>query len=340
MSCAWESNHRSAVTSAPTGARGRELCPAALMSVANYKLFSLHNASDNLKNCSPRAKIYEPMNHWTGRHAVIGTMHGKEAVIGPQLSQLGLAWQVPKDFDTDRFGTFTGEVKRVGTQLEAARLKARAAMTITGAPIGVASEGSFGPHPAIPFLYVGHELVILIDGEHNLEIVGTSTTTAPGVGRFAVQSATEALEQAAAWGFPAQGVIVREHENGGRILKDIASEEALHEAVTELLHHSSAHRVFLETDLRAHRHKTRMDEINKATDDLVKRCQSYCPECATPGFGVVRSVPGLPCAGCLRPSDLVATEVLGCVRCGYEATRLRSDGRTHADPGECSFCNP
>ncbi len=280
------------------------------------------------------------MNHWTGRHAVIGTMHGKEAVIGPQLSQLGLAWQVPRDFDTDRFGTFTGEVKRAGTQREAARQKALAAMTITGAPIGVASEGSFGPHPAIPFLHVGHELVILIDGEHNLEIVGTSTTTAPGVGRFAVQSATEALEQAAAWGFPAQGVIVRGSEYGGPIVKDVESEEELAHTVTELLHQSSEHRVFLETDLRAHRHKTRIEEIGKATTDLAVRCMTYCPACAAPGFGVVRTEPGLPCAACLRPSDLVATEVLGCVRCGYEATRLRSDGRTHADPGECSFCNP
>lgn len=94
------------------------------------------------------------MNHWAGRQAVIGTMHGKEAVIGPRLSALGLTSLVPENFDTDRFGTFTGEVKRVGTQLEAARQKARAAMAATGAPIGVASEGSFGPHPAIPFLHM------------------------------------------------------------------------------------------------------------------------------------------------------------------------------------------
>jgi hypothetical protein len=277
---------------------------------------------------------------WHRRLAVIGTMHGKEAVIGPRLTVLGLSWHVPADFDTDQFGTFTGEVKRAGTQLEAARQKARAAMALTGAPIGVASEGSFGPHPAIPFLHIGHELVILIDSEHDLEIVGTSTTTSPGVGRQSVQSVTEALEHAVAWGFPDQGVIVRGSENSGPIRKDITNEAAIAEAVTELLHHSHDHRVFLETDLRAHRHRTRMEEIGKATDDLVARCLSYCPACATPGFGVVRTVAGLPCAGCGRPSELAAEEVLGCTRCGHEVTRPRSDGRTHADPGECTWCNP
>lgn len=280
------------------------------------------------------------MNHWEGRQAVIGTMHSKEAVIGPHLEKLGLLWEVPTQFDTDQFGTFTGEVKRAGTQREAARAKAHAATVVSGAPIGVASEGSFGPHPVIPFLSVGSELVLLIDREHDLEIIGMSTTTTPGIGRVAVESATEALEHAAAWGFPVQGVIVRGSEDGGPFIKQCQTEAELATAVTDLLHHTQAHRVFLETDMRAHRHQSRMKEIAKATDDLITRCSSYCPACATPGFGMVRTLPGLPCAGCGQPSELVAVEVLGCVRCDYTETRPRSDGRTHADPGECSFCNP
>jgi hypothetical protein len=280
------------------------------------------------------------MDYWIGKTAVIGTMHGKETVIGPRLEALGLAWHVPTNFDTDQFGTFTGEIARAGTQLEAARKKARAAMAATGAKIGVASEGTFGPHPAIPFLQVGHELVVLLDDEGGLEIIGSSTTTTPGVGRVAVQSATEALEHAAAWGFPTQGVIVRGSELGGPLIKNCASEAELATAVTDLLHTTREHRVWIETDMRAHRHRSRMEEIAKATDALIARCESYCPACATPGFGLTRTIPGLPCVGCGGPSDQVRNEVWECARCHHQEERPRADERTFIDPGECGWCNP
>jgi len=39
---------------------------------------------------------------------VLGTMHGKEQVIGPILTQeLGVEVIVPIDFNTDQWGTFT-----------------------------------------------------------------------------------------------------------------------------------------------------------------------------------------------------------------------------------------
>jgi len=49
--------------------------------------------------------------------------------------------------DTDQFGTFTGEVARTGAPADAARAKARLAMSVTGLPYGLASEASYGPLP-------------------------------------------------------------------------------------------------------------------------------------------------------------------------------------------------
>jgi len=42
----------------------------------------------------------------------LGTMHGKAAAIAPPLARLGIALVVPEGLDTNRFGTFTGEVPR------------------------------------------------------------------------------------------------------------------------------------------------------------------------------------------------------------------------------------
>ena len=58
---------------------------------------------------------------YKGRKLVIATMHNKERVIAPLLEKhLGVEIVVSKQFDSDKFGTFTREIKRVGNQLEAA----------------------------------------------------------------------------------------------------------------------------------------------------------------------------------------------------------------------------
>jgi len=39
--------------------------------------------------------------------------------------------------------------------------------------MGIASEGGFDPHPYIPILLLGRELVLLIDVKRGLELAGT-----------------------------------------------------------------------------------------------------------------------------------------------------------------------
>jgi len=138
------------------------------------------------------------MNHHSflkNQVAVLATMHRKEKVISPLLEQeLGLKVIVPDHFDTDVFGTFTRDVKRKGSQLEAARLKAQKAMELTGETIALASEGIFAPHPDISFIPCNREIVMLCDREHELEIVGEEVSTATNFNHQVVSSERSAYD--------------------------------------------------------------------------------------------------------------------------------------------------
>jgi hypothetical protein len=146
---------------------------------------------------------HTPPFPFAGRTAALGTMHGKEAALGPALAAgLDLGLVVPAGIDTDALGTFTGEVRREGTPLDAARRKAALAMAATGLRVGLASEGTFGPHPDTPFLTVDIEIVVLVDRETGLEVVGRSVTTdVVAVGAWAA-SVDEALAVATRACFP------------------------------------------------------------------------------------------------------------------------------------------
>ena len=98
------------------------------------------------------------------RRLVIATMHEKEQVIAPLLEKhLQVNCELPNNFNSDQFGTFSGEVERVNTPLETLRKKCEAAIKLTNSSLAVASEGSFGAHPYIPFAQANDELVMLLD---------------------------------------------------------------------------------------------------------------------------------------------------------------------------------
>ena len=106
--------------------------------------------------------------------AVLVTMHGKERVVAPLLLRaLGLRVRLTPGIDTDLFGTFSRDIERTGSQLDAARAKIAAAFEISpGERVAVASEGSFGPHPQIPFMPLAHESVVMKDRVSGLELIG------------------------------------------------------------------------------------------------------------------------------------------------------------------------
>ncbi|WP_244466981.1 DUF6671 family protein [Devosia geojensis] len=279
-----------------------------------------------------------------GERAVIATMHGKERVIAPLLAEaLGLDCVVPQAFDTDRFGTFTREIERTGTQLDAARAKIAAAFELEPhASVAVASEGSFGPHPWIPFAPLGRELVLLVDRPTGLEITGHDATIETHFAHRIVDGPVAALAFAELMRFPEQGLIVmgcRGHQPAPDIAlcKGIVAADVLDRAVRDVVALCGA--AFIETDMRAHLNPTRMEAIERATRDLVRRFKSRCPACAYPGYDVTERIPGLPCEWCGEPTQVIKAEVSSCAACGHRIERSVGDHPT-ADPGQCNGCNP
>jgi hypothetical protein len=280
------------------------------------------------------------MSDYVGQRIALLTQHGKERVIAPTLEPvLGCRVVRVNGYDTDRLGTFTREIPRAGTQLEAARQKARIGMELSGLPLGLAREGSFGPDPFAGMFPWNVEFLIWVDDLHGLEVVGV----AQGKANFAHLLARDwAAAEAFArqWGFPEHHLVVRpEGEDDPRIRKGISSWAELETLFTWALEQSPSGQVFLETDVRAHANPTRLDNIRLAAEDLASKLRSLCPECGAPGFWIVERVPGLPCEDCGAPTRETQADILGCVKCPHRVTRGRTD-RNAADPGRCDYCNP
>ncbi|MCP1372993.1 DUF6671 family protein [Dyella lutea] len=278
-----------------------------------------------------------------GETAVLATMHGKQRAIAPLLARfLGLRVVVPQDFDTDRFGTFSRDIARTGTPLETARAKIAAGFArVPDARIGLASEGSFGPHPQVPFLAWGSEQVMLVDRASDLELVGRHEAPAAYFVHAQVDNINAALAFAARVGFPRQGVIVMGVVDGQpspavALAKDAHDDDTLIAAVRRALATCGA--ASLETDMRAHRNPPRMRCIRRATVDLLRAWRSPCPACARPGFVVTARLPGRPCGWCGAPTRQVLADERRCAGCCHLERQPRHDGP--ADPAHCDACNP
>jgi hypothetical protein len=281
---------------------------------------------------------------YAGRVAVLATMHAKhEAIAGPLAERLGLRVTVPADLDTDRLGTFTGEVPRAGTIEETAVAKARLGMAAAGVPLGLASEGSFGPHPAVPFVAAGIELLVLVDDERGIVLREQDLDERPCYHHAVAADADgleDFLERAA---FPGHALIVRPNEPrepGEGIFKGIREHDALAAAVAEAARRSADARAFVQNDMRAHMNPTRMASLERLAHRFAERAASLCPACAAPGYGAVGVEEGLPCAWCGGPTHLVRHRILGCVACDRVEQVAREDGLAEADAGNCPRCNP
>ncbi len=277
-----------------------------------------------------------------GRKLVIATMHAKEQVIAPLLKKhLAVEIVVPKQFNSDQFGTFTRDIKRAGNQLEAARAKLLAAMEIEGVDLGVSSEGSFGEHPSISFAQSNLELLLFIDKKNGYEIRGHYRTSETNIDGEYVATVKEALNFAKKVGFPKHGIIVRKSKDGkSEIYKNIQTKEDLIKTASKMLCSIHTKRIFIESDMRAHKNPTRMKAIAKATEDLIRNIKSLCPKCHSPGFVVVDFEKGLKCSLCGLPTDLPLNDIYQCAICGYNEKRLVTKYGKAANPAQCGYCNP
>jgi hypothetical protein len=283
------------------------------------------------------------LSFYRGREAAVATKHGKEDVSGPPMAPLGLHLRVPRDLDTDALGTFTGEVPRVGTPLEVALRKARMGMRATGLPLGLANEGSFGPHPEVPFLAGDHEILLFIDDALGIQVYEETFTSETNFAHCTVARGDDLDDFLRRVHFPGHGLIVRPNsppQPSELLFKGITTWPDLVAAVGRCARASSDGCAHVETDMRAHMNPTRQRVIATLADRLARRLTTRCPSCGTPGWGRVGVVRGLPCEVCGSETDWVREEIHGCPRCPLRRTEPRSDGLHAANPAHCPWCNP
>ena len=285
-----------------------------------------------------------PISIARGQKAVLATMHGKERVITPIINScLHLHVETCVGLDTDKFGTFSRDIQRVGTSLEAARKKAKTAAELSPmARVAIASEGSFGPSPYLPFVPIGREIVLLLDIETGFEIVGTDASLECNFSHITTTKIEDVIRFATAQLFPTHGLIVSGYQDNLPapslwLDKKIETMAELVSSFNQAINLSGM--ALIETDMRAHRNPTRMAAIGRATQDLVRRYYSLCPKCQHRGFDVVERIPGLPCEWCGLPTQVIMAEALVCQSCGYRHDRSVGTAST-ADPGRCQACNP
>jgi hypothetical protein len=284
---------------------------------------------------------------YRGATAVIATMHGKEAAIAPPMRRaLGLRCTSAPGIDTDALGTFTGEVERAGTMGETAERKARDGMRIAGVPLGIASEGSFGPHPHVPLIAAGMEVVVFIDEQHGLTLFESEIDDAPVYLHETVRNAGELTGFLRRIRFPDTAVIVRPNAGvgagdcAGGIVKGVRDAATLAQAVEAAASGSGDGLALVQTDMRAHMNPRRMAAIGRAAERLAKRIATQCPRCDSPGFGKTGVERGLPCSCCGHATAQPRAIIQACVSCGYEDNRPFPHAARAADPSFCPLCNP
>jgi hypothetical protein len=275
-----------------------------------------------------------------GRDMVIATMHGKDVVIGPIFQQqLGVLPFLPESFNTDEFGTFSGEKERQKDALTTCREKCLKAMEQTGAMLGIASEGSFAPHPDIFYIPSDLEVMVFIDKEQELEISAQVLSTATNFNKQFVKSWDELKAFAKAAIFPTHSLILRA---GARdvdvIYKGIGSPQRLEYYFEEML--SKFGGAWVETDMRAHHNPSRMKVIEQTAQKLLANLERCCPQCNSPGFMLSKVNRGLPCRRCSVPTNGISSHIYTCKKCNYEQVEAFPDGQLTEDPMFCDGCNP
>lgn len=258
------------------------------------------------------------MNIYFNRTASVLTKHGKEHVLNEILHpRVGLEIKHTDAYDTDLLGTFTLDVPRYGSQLDAARKKAQIGMGLIGTDLGLANEGAFVADTYTGMASLNQELVILIDQALQLEITGFYI--GPAQNNHSYVSNQEELEKFAHTAlFPSHHLVIKpSDEYHPQSIKNISNIKQLKDAFEWASANSSKGIVYVENDLRAFANPTRMENIRQATIDLANKLNSLCPECQTPGYWIKDIQRGLPCNACGMPTNQEIAKIWGCLKCDY-----------------------
>jgi hypothetical protein len=274
------------------------------------------------------------------RKLVIATKHQKESVIAPLFEKaFDVKCFAPENFDTDTLGTFTGEIERKDNPITTVRNKCLQAMELNNCELGIASEGSFGPHPSIFFAHADDEFLIFIDKKNNLEIIERELSLNTNFNGSEIKTEKELSEFANSVKFPSHALILRKaKEDYTEIIKGINNWQTLNETFQILVSRYGS--AYAETDMRALYNPTRMEVIETAAKKLIKKINALCPDCDTPGFEIKDAIKGLPCSLCGLPTRSTLSHNYECKKCGFRKEVKFPLNITHEDPTYCDFCNP
>lgn len=275
-----------------------------------------------------------------GRSLLLATKHQKERVLAPIFQKsLGIGQVVVPDIDTDQLGTFSGETPRKGSPLDAARAKCLMAFEHSDADLALASEGSFGPHPELLLVHSNEEWLLFMDRKHQLEVFVREVSFDTNFGGTVVSNWNDLREFTIKCQFPSHALVVKDSEiHPQKIDKGITDSQQLFEIVETYF--SKGENCYVETDMRAHLNPSRMKVIEQAGNALVHKILSCCPQCQTPGFGVVKALSGLPCAWCNSPTRSTLAHLYECQKCGYQVEKKHPHQKTQESPEFCNYCNP
>lgn len=275
-----------------------------------------------------------------GRRLLIATKHHKEKVIAPILENgLGVVCFVPENYDSDIFGTFSGEVERKVNALETVRAKCLAALSEFDCDLGIASEGSFGSHPSIFFAQADDEFLIFIDKKNDLEIIVRELSLDTSFYGENILNTEMLLDFAKKVQFPIHAIILRSKPDDlTSIIKGITTRSQLENSFEYLI--SVYGSVYAETDMRALYNPTRMGVIKIAAQKLLEIIQTECPSCNTPGFSITDVKPGLPCSCCSAPTNSTLSFIYSCKKCFFSSEKMHPHQKTTEEPGFCDSCNP
>lgn len=269
---------------------------------------------------------------------LLASMHEKErAIAKPFLDRLSCTLAV-HDFNTDQFGTFTGEIERRLSPYETCRLKAETAADQHGYRLSVASEGSFGPHPAIPFIASAQEWMVFVDKEQGWVIAEQLISQKTNYAMITIDKTTDITAFLNRTAFPSHALTLQTGSDKRVLAKGIRDLVCLKEWMARGF--KSEGSLLLGTDMRAMMNPTRMAVLGELADKLTRRIATPCPECQAPGFGFKTTQGNLPCRLCEAPTSFYKEEVLACVQCGYQESKARGDGLVESEPAYCDYCNP
>lgn len=276
--------------------------------------------------------------HYKHHEVLLASKHEKERVIsGPFMDRLSCTLTV-RSFDTDQFGTFTGEIPRRLSPYQTCLLKAKTAAENYAYALAVASEGSFGPHPLFPFIPSAHERMVFIDRKHDWVVAEELITQKTNYAMLTINKHTKIDDFLKRVQFPSHALIVQTSSDNRVFAKGIKDLKTLIDHLT--LGFKTEKELILATDMRAMMNPTRMEVIGELADKLALRIATPCSQCNRPGFGFKATRGALPCALCSSPTSFYEEEVWGCITCDYQEYKMRKDSLLKVDPTYCNYCNP